>query len=326
MAVVARVTGFCLLASAIAAGGLTPLRAADPPGTWSTKAPMSAPREDEGVVAFDGKLYAIGGTLHQDAQIRRNEVYDPASDSWRTLAPMPRGTHHLAVAELGGQIYAFGGFTAPAHGAPVDVAFAYDVKADSWRTLPSLSSPRGSPSAVALGGKLHVVGGRGLDGRTIATHEAFDPATGQWSTLAPVPQARDHIALIVVDGKMHAIGGRLASTDSNQTLHDVYDPATNSWSTAAPMPTPRSSTGITLYHGMIVVVGGEGDATGPGSAFKDNEGYDLKTGQWVKLLPLPLGKHAFGAATIGDIAYFPGGSSTRGGEGVTAEMMVFTLP
>lgn len=321
-----RIACFYAVAFALASGVSTCAWAADPPGTWAMKAPMPAPREDEGVALLDGKLYAIGGTAGKDAQIRRNEVYDPASNSWRELAPMPSGTHHLAVTELGGKIYAFGGFTAPAHGAPVDVAFEYDPKADSWRTLPPLSSPRGSPSAVALGGKIYIVGGRGPDGKTIDKHEVFDPTTGQWSSAAPLPKARDHIALIVVDGKMHAIGGRLASTDTNQSLHDVYDPATNSWSTAAPMPTPRSSTGVTLYHGMIVVVGGEGDATGPDSAFKANEGYDIKTGKWVTLKPLPLGKHAIGAATIGDIAYFPGGSSTRGGEGVTADMMTFTLP
>jgi N-acetylneuraminic acid mutarotase len=314
------------LLAALALGGAAAVRAADPAGTWSMKAPMPQPREDEGVVEFGGKLYAIGGTLHEDAQIRRTEIYDLATDSWRELAPMPRGAHHIAIAELGGTIYVFGGFTAPAHGAPVDIAFAYDIKSDTWRALPPLTSPRGSPSAVALGGKIHVVGGRGLDGKTIANHEVFDPATGQWSNAAPLPKARDHIALIVVDGKMHAIGGRLASTNTNQSLHDVYDPATDTWSTAAPMPTPRSSTGVTLYHGMIVVVGGEGDATGPGSAFKDNEGYDIKSGQWITLKPLPLGKHAIGAATIGDAAYFPGCSSTRGGEGTTADMMVFTLP
>jgi N-acetylneuraminic acid mutarotase len=317
--------GFVLLLLAIDAGS-APLRAADPAGTWSNKAPMPAPREDHGVVTIDGKIYAVGGTAFQDAQIRRNEEYDPATDKWRVLAPMPRGTHHVALAALGSKIYAFGGFTAPAHGSPVDVAFEYDLKADSWRALPALSSPRGSPAAVALGGRLHVVGGRGTDGATVATHEVFDPASGTWSAAAPLPKARDHIALIVVGGKMHSIGGRLASTNTNQTLHDVYDPATNSWSPAAPMPTPRSSTAVELYHGMIVVVGGEGDATGPGSAFKDNEGYDLKTGQWVKLQPLPLGKHALGAATVGNVVYFSGGSSTRGGEGVTAEMMTFTLP
>ena len=239
---------------------------------------------------------------------------------------MPRGSHHLAVATLDATIYAFGGFTAAAHGAPIDMALAYDATNDIWRTLPSLSSPRGSPSAAALDGKIHVVGGRGPDGITIATHEAFDPATGRWSVRAPLPRARDHIALITVGGRLHAIGGRLASTNTNQTLHDIYDPATDSWQSAAPMPTPRSSTGVTEYRNMIVVVGGEGDATGADSAFKDAEGYDLTSRQWARLAPLPLGKHAIGGATIGDVAYFVGGSSTRGGAGVTAELMVFALP
>jgi hypothetical protein len=92
------------------------------------------------------------------------------------------------------------------------------------------------------------------------------------------------------------------------------------------MPTDRSSIGVTEYRGMIVVVGGEGDATGPGSAFRDTEGYEIVTGRWTKLAPLPLGKHGLGAASLGPAAYFPGGSSTRGGAGVTADMMMFTMP
>jgi hypothetical protein len=33
-----------------------------------------------------------------------------------------------------------------------------------------------------------------------------------------------------------------------------------------------------------------------------------------------------GAAAVGPAAYFIGGSSTRGGAGVTAETLAFTLP
>jgi N-acetylneuraminic acid mutarotase len=304
----------------------TPLPAAAQ-GVWSTKAPMPAPREDAGAVTLDGKIYVLGGTAGDDAQITRNEVYDPAADTWRVLAPMPRGSHHLGVALLNGKIYTFGGFTAAAHGAPADYAFEYDIKGNSWRTLPSLTSPRGSVEAVALNGKIHVVGGRGApQGPTIANHETFDPATGKWTTLAPLPLARDHIALIVVNGKIHAIGGRTLSFTTNQSRHDVYDPATNTWSSAAPMPTARSSLGVTEYRGMIMVVGGEQEASGPGSAMRDAEGYDIKTGEWRKLTPLPLGRHATGGATVGGAAYFAGGSTTRGGAGVTAEMLMFTLP
>jgi N-acetylneuraminic acid mutarotase len=305
--------------------GTTPIAAAEQ-GAWSLQAPLLGPRENHGVVALDGHLLVVGGNAPSDTQLVRTEEYDPSADRWRTRAPMPYGSHHLAVALLNGKIYTFGGFTAAAHGKPVDVAFEYDPKADSWRPLPKLSSARGSPAAASLNGKVHVIGGRGGDNVTLATHEAFDPATGQWTSLAPLPKARDHIGLIAVGGKIHAIGGRLLSTNTNQTLHDVYDPATDAWTQAAAMPTPRSSVGVTEYAGMIVVLGGEGDATGPGSAFRDFEGYDLKAGQWVKLAAPPSGRHGLGAATLGGRAYFPGGSSTRGGAGMTAEMLVFTLP
>jgi N-acetylneuraminic acid mutarotase len=302
----------------------TPLGAAAQ-GTWSSKAPLLGPRENHGVVALDGRILVVGGNDH-DTNLLRTEEYDPAADQWRTRAPMLFGSHHLAVALLSGKVYTFGGFTAPAHGKPVDAAFEYDTRTDTWRPLPKLSSPRGAPAAAALNGKIHVVGGRGPDNVTVGTHEAFDPATGQWTTLAPLPKARDHIGLIAVGGKLHAIGGRLLSTNTNQPLHDVYDPATNTWTPAAPMPTPRSSIGVTEYAGMLVVLGGEGDATGPGSAFRAFEGYDLKSGQWATLTSPPVGRHGIGAAAVGAHAYFPGGSSTRGGAGVTAEMLVFTLP
>ena len=77
---------------------------------------------------------------------------------------------------------------------------------------------------------------------------------------------------------------------------------------------------------MIVVIGDEGEQTRPGSAIRANEGYDLKTGQWVALTPMPLGKHGIGGVVLGGSVYVPGGSSTRGGAGVTAELMTFNLP
>ena len=71
------------------------------------------------------------------------------------------------------------------------------------------------------------------------------------------------------------------------------------------MPTARSSLGVTEYRGMIVVVGGEQDASGPGSAMRDAEGYDIKSGAWRALAPLPLGKHAVGAFLTELFAAFP---------------------
>ncbi len=321
-----------LSANTVAIAVLLSVAAAMPPpaaaqGVWASKAPMpGGPRENTGVIALDGKMYVVGGNAHSDTQITRTEVYDPATDTWSARAPMPSGSHHIAAAVLSGKIYTFGGFIGQAHAAPVDNAFEYDPATDRWRALPKLTSPRGSPSAVVLHGKIHVIGGRGTDNKTIGTHDVFDPATGQWSMLAPLAKPRDHLGTVVINGKIHVIGGRPVSFASNETLHEIYDPATNTWTAAAPMPTARSSVAAVEYRGMIVVVGGEGEQTGPGSAIRANEGYDLKTGRWVTLTPMPLGKHGIGGVVFGASVYIPGGSSTRGGAGVGAELMTFTLP
>jgi N-acetylneuraminic acid mutarotase len=318
-----RTGGFLAIFLGLVAGTAMPVAAQQ--GAWSTKAPMPTARVDTNAVVLDGKIYVIGGTLGKEP-FTANEEYDPATDRWRARAPMPAGIHHQGLAVVNGKIYAFGGFTLPAHGGPVDVALEYDPKADSWRTLPKLSSLRASPSAVALGGKIHIIGGRGPDAVTLPTHEVFDPATEQYSVRAPLPKGRDHAGLIVVAGKIHAIGGRLLGPDTNQTFHDVYDPATDAWTPAAPLLTARSSFGLTEYRGMILVVGGENEIMGPAGAYKENEGYDLKTGQWVKLAPLPGGRHAMGTATVGAAAYFAGGGTTRGPLAGTNELLVFTLP
>jgi hypothetical protein len=60
----------------------------------------------------------------------------------------------------------------------------------------------------------------------------------------------------------------------------------------------------TLYHNMIVVFGGE---CRDGKTFPENEGYDVTTGTWKTLQPAE-GRHGFGAATVGDHAYFVAGA------------------
>jgi hypothetical protein len=71
------------------------------------------------------------------------------------------------------------------------------------------------------------------------------------------------------------------------------------------------------------VLGGE---LPPDHTFPENEGYDLKTGGWKTLDPMPHGRHGFGGATIGDAAYFVGGSLAPGGGGNTDQLIVFRMP
>ena len=83
--------------------------------TWTTGAPLLAPRAGVASVAANGCFYVIGGEGN-DADPRgvfdRNEVYDPSTNSWRGLVPLPLAMHGLTgAAYLDGWLHVPGGAT-----------------------------------------------------------------------------------------------------------------------------------------------------------------------------------------------------------------------
>ena len=335
-----------LTGSVVAGPGQT--RSGGSEGNWSTRARLLTQHLDAGVAAVDGKVYVLGGEAIGNPATPFNQEYDPATDRWSDRAPMPRGISHAGVAAYNGKIYVIGGFTAIVHAVALDQVLEYDIAADSWRQLPPISSPRGSVGVAVVGGKIHAIGGRGLNNVTVATHEVYDPASGKWSQAAPLTTGRDHIGVVAVDGRIHVVGGRISNhaTDNskpttgsaafsdlnngfNTPLHDVYDPATNSWQSAPPVPTARSNGAAVYYHGLILYVGGEckkPDPKGGGDTFPENEAYDPNSNRWLTLVPLPAGRQGFGAASIGQSAYFAAGSLGCGGGPMTLQLLVFNLP
>jgi N-acetylneuraminic acid mutarotase len=311
---------FCIIAGASL---LAPRVEAQSQGSWSAKAPLPTKLSEVAVATVNGKIYAIGGATPDAEALHLNQEYDPATDRWRERAQLPRGLTHASAVGLNGKIYVVGAFTAAGHGAATDNVFEYDPLADSWRTLAPLKSPRGSVGVTVLDGKIHAVGGRGTDKVTVTTHEVYDPATGKWTELAPLPKARDHLAVVAGGGRVHAIGGRLDASTQNTDFHDVYNPASNSWEAAETLPTPRSGVAAALYRDMIIVVGGE---CRDKKTYPENAGYDLKTRRWLKLAPMPAGRHGFGGVTVGNNLYFAAGAVECGGGQRSNELLVFSLP
>lgn len=343
-----------LLSTALAGSALVataPVHQAAGTGTWTAKAPLPVAMAEVGVAALDGKVYVVGGT-EQHGKLptiwnsRLTMMYDPARDAWRTRAPLPHGFTHAGVAALGGKLYAVGSFTEPVHMGPLNLAFVYDPQTNRWSALPPLSSPRGSVAAVAAGGKLHVFGGRVSDKvvdiptpaggprmragfGTVTTHQIYDPASGRWSAGPPIPgPGRDHLGVALLGGKIHLFGGRTADVQNNLDRHDVYDPATGRWTRAAPLPRARSAGAYTVLDGRILYAGGEckpGGQPYTPNAYDDVTAYDPRTDSWTTVRPLPQARHAFGAATVGHVAYFVAGAPVCGG-GATTDVNALTLP
>jgi N-acetylneuraminic acid mutarotase len=315
-----------VLGAALALTAVPSLGQSTAPGTWTTAAPTTIYRGEIGAIAVNGKIYVAGGAIPGVDAAPLFQVFDPGTKQWRDLAPIPKATSHPGIAALNGKIYVAGGFTMNVHKNPLTLFAEYDIASNSWRELAPLPEPLGSVGLAALDGKIHMVGGRKPDGTTTPAHYVFDPKSGQWSMAARLPVSRDHIGLLVLDGAIHVFGGRLNATVDNVGLHDVYDAKTDSWRSLAPMPTPRSSGAATVYRGLILYHGGECKDAAKRITFDEFEAYDPKTDTWKILPKAPTGLHAHGAATVGDTAYFIGGSAGCGSDNPSTSVYAFHLP
>jgi len=155
--------------------------------TWSYKSSMPTPRCHLGVVAFNGLIYAMGGTdTSGDVNYSTMEVYNPALDRWTSAASMPTPRTYLGTAVVNNQVWAIGGqiWTTDTILASAD---AYDPSTNTWTAQTPMPTARSGPVAAVVNGVLYVVGGANSSG-VLATNEAFTPAASPASpTISTTP-------------------------------------------------------------------------------------------------------------------------------------------
>jgi N-acetylneuraminic acid mutarotase len=197
--------------------------------TWKTLSPMPTARAFLGVVATNGKIYAIGGN-NGSGDLPLIEMYDPGTDSWTIKTPIMAGSGANAAAVLNGKIYAIG--ETASTGYPHDYYPAnnvYDPATNNWETKTAMPQIVIGASAAVVGNKIYVIGGN--------LNFAYDPSTDSWTTRSPPPAAVTFYACAVVNDKIYAIGG------TSSTLTQIYNPETDTWTNGTAPPIGGYVTG-----------------------------------------------------------------------------------
>ena len=88
------------------------------------------------------------------------------------------------------------------------------------------------------------------------------------------------------------------------------------------LPTPRSGGASAFVRGNIVIMAGMCNVVKP---FDQVEAFNVETGQWRALEPMPIGKHGITAATDGTTIYIAGGNPECG-LSYSNRLVTFTLP
>jgi N-acetylneuraminic acid mutarotase len=287
--------------------GLEPNDEAEPADPrWVAGAPLPAPRQECGVVAWDGQVVVIGGYDAGPTMTDRVEAYDPAVDGWSAWPPLPEPLHHPNVAVLDGRIHVAGGLSDGFFERPVH--WVYDPATDEgWTAAAELPAELavGAAGAAVFDGRLHLVGG--LQGtRTVALHSAYDPQTDAWERLPDAGHRRDHLAIGVAGDRLIVAAGRADGLRGFVAATEIWDGA--GWTTGAPIPVPRGGVAAAVGpDGLLHVVGGEGDDT-PSGVFSEHEAYDPQADGWTSLGAMATPRHGTGAAWVDGALWVPGGA------------------
>ena len=245
--------------------------------SWVERAGMITPRGGLGVVAVDGKIYAIGGaTSASSGFLGTNEMYDPATDKWVSKAPMPTPRAYFAIAAYQGKIYCMGGQIGIEQEPAADYLWGpemtnvnevYDIATDTWST--AAPGPGGTYiEAEAIGG-LIVAGGYGHSLAYNTTDDLWSSTTvmpfsspyqlGTPTTYIQIDVDSKTVHTDVQDGHAVITSGMNAPIRAyiiGSNVNEVYDPSTGSRSNGVIMPTSRGHFGLAVVNDTIYAIGG----------------------------------------------------------------------
>lgn len=184
--------------------------------TWTTLAPLPAPRFAYAIAAYQTRVYVIGGWDGQ-RYVDTVFVYDVAANRWTTGVPLPLARGFSAAAALNDALYVVGGY---ADGREFDTCDRFVVAESRWESCAPLLVTRGGLGLVSMAGRLYAIGG-GWTGY-LSFNEWYDPNQDQWTVL-PTPfvgQWRG-LGLTAIGNDLYVLGGW---TGQYQTVVEKYNP------------------------------------------------------------------------------------------------------
>lgn len=240
--------------------------------SWTNElASMPTPRRNLSSVAYENKIYAMGG-IEGRADSNKVEIYDIETDTWSTGIDLPVEKYSFESVLYKDKIYTIGGYN-KTDGllTRVDV---FDLKTNTWSTVSEMPTPRSSFVAEVYNNKIYCIAGETYEGYT-GKMEVYDIETNTWTEGKPLSVPRGDIDGVIYEDKIYCVGGYDGTLARNEV--EVYDIKSNTWNTASSLNESRYSLTNVIYRNEIYAIGGYGLAH---NALNTVEVYDVNTDTW----------------------------------------------
>lgn len=180
--------------------------------------PESRRRGGAGAVAYNNKIYIIGGIVngHLDGYVPWLDEYDPKTGEWRVLPNAQFARDHIQAAVLNEKLYVFGGRTSRKRTDQVLELLVkhgeiFDLVKRQWEPVSQdleLPTLRAGNMVLAWGNEIVVTGGESHT--QIPSHsesESFDTHSRTWRRWPDLLEARHGSGLAIHDGFVYVASG-----------------------------------------------------------------------------------------------------------------------
>lgn len=214
----------------------------------------------------------------------------------RRLWELNDGRYGASAAFDGRDIYVFGGsdggLVARGSIEKIDLATG-----EVSLMAQNLEFPRRFHSVAAIRNRIYVFGGENREG-FVSFVEEFDFSTDQRRLQREMPLPRRTLSAVAVEDLIFVLGGMAPDSseawEREPAMH-IFDPAKNNWLRAPDMP-KRKEVAAVKDRDFIYALGGY---NGTGRAETSAHRYNLATGSWEELPPVPFALSANSAASLG---------------------------
>jgi hypothetical protein len=281
-------------------------------GPWLRLPDLPESKEQFGLEACAGKIYAVAGICHGE-ETATSFVYDTNVGLWSPIAPLPVEVQSPCLRAVKKRLFCFGGYH---HRFAVKHpnVWLYDPNTDAWLSRCAMPVAREDAGSAVVNGQVWIIGGFTNPGHTlVAQIDVYDPNLDAWVLSFSIKPHDDDWPGRALGDFACAAGLTvwcLAGTEITENYPYLQPSTMGFFATETdlgfvPIPDPRCYAELEVIGDYLYLVGGCRTST---TDYADTMLIlDLQTQTWEKPVPLAYPARGQGVCSWNGILYVAGG-------------------